>query len=86
MPVYPTWAAISILRRIGVGLIVREIVQVETPFGPIAGVEVRTADGGRSFRPEYEDCAQAARASSVPIDNVYRAAERAAEDRGSEPA
>lgn len=65
---------------------VREIVQVATPFGPIAGVVVRTADGGRSFRPEYEDCARAARAASVPIEDVYRAAERAAEDAGAAPA
>ena len=65
---------------------VREIVEVATPFGPIAGVVVRTADGGRSFRPEYEDCARAAREASVPIEDVYRAAERAAEDGEAAPA
>lgn len=59
---------------------VREVVRVETPFGPIAGVRVETPGGGRSFRAEYEDCARAARRASVPIEDVYRAAERAVEE------
>jgi uncharacterized protein (TIGR00299 family) protein len=58
---------------------VRESVLVQTGFGPVAVVVVRTPDG-RSVRPEYEDCARAAREASVPIEDVYRAAERAAED------
>jgi uncharacterized protein (TIGR00299 family) protein len=56
---------------------VREAIRVETPFGPIAGVLVETPDGGRSFRAEFEDCARAARDAGVPIEDVYRAAERA---------
>ena len=65
----------------------REQLRVTTPFGEVTVVAVRTADGGRSFRPEYEDCASAARRADVPIDDVYRAAERAAADaqRGEDP-
>ncbi|MGH9480772.1 MAG: nickel insertion protein [Terriglobales bacterium] len=50
----------------------RKIVQVETPFGPIA---VKVA-GGKAM-PEYENCRAAARRSGVPLSRVIEAARAA---------
>lgn len=52
----------------------REVVSVETAYGP---VRVKVArDGGRvvGAQPEYEDCAQRAREKSVPVREVMTAA------------
>jgi pyridinium-3,5-bisthiocarboxylic acid mononucleotide nickel chelatase len=50
----------------------RKWVEIETPYG---NVRVKQAfDGAQLVResPEYEDAAQAARSSGVPLDTVYR--------------
>jgi len=47
---------------------------VRTPWGP---VRVKLAGGWAS--PEYEDCVRIAREKKVPLREVYRAAQRAAE-------
>jgi len=59
---------------------VREHSQVDTRYGRIGVVVVRSPDGRRVLRPEFEDCARAARDAEVPIDDVYRAACAAAEE------
>jgi len=62
----------------------REHAQVDTRFGRIGVVVLRSPDGRRSPRPEFEDCARAAREASVPIDEVYRAAAEAASEESPE--
>lgn len=57
----------------------RSSVTVPTRFGPIRVKRVRLPDGGTESAPEYESCARAARRHAVPLREVYRAAERAAE-------
>ncbi|MDB4866416.1 MAG: hypothetical protein JWR03_749 [Cohnella sp.] len=50
----------------------RKWIEIETPYG---NVRVKQAfDGAQLVResPEYEDAAQAARSSGVPLDTVYR--------------
>jgi len=57
----------------------RTVHTVETPYGP---VRVKVASWGKDqvkAAPEYEDCRRLAEASAVPLREVYRAAERAAE-------
>src|SRR3954468_12194164 len=50
--------------------------RVETPYGTI-DVKVATLPGGkRRAAPEYESCAQAARAHGVPVWEVYQEAVR----------
>lgn len=57
----------------------REIRQVDTAFGPVR-VKIATLVGGqRKAAPEYEDCRQLAESAAVPLRDVYRAAEQAAE-------
>ena len=51
-----------------------------TSYGRIRVKFARTPDGRISSAPEYEDCAQAARRHGVALREVYRAAERAAEE------
>jgi len=60
----------------------RRTVMVETAFGEV-GVKVGSA-GGRvlSVSPEFEDCANAARAAGVPLKRVYAAARCAASAGG----
>ncbi len=57
----------------------RESKRVQTPFGRIAVKVARAPDGRCLVSPEYEDCARAARRRGVTLREVYRAAERAAE-------
>ena len=58
----------------------RRSVTVETGFGKV-GVKIAAPPGaaGRPV-PEYEDCAALARRHGVPLQEVYRAATRAAEE------
>jgi uncharacterized protein (DUF111 family) len=57
----------------------RESRSVRTAYGRVR-VKLAHVPGGRPIaRPEYEDCARAARRHEVPLAEVYRAAERAAE-------
>ncbi|HHN74230.1 MAG TPA: nickel pincer cofactor biosynthesis protein LarC [Acidobacteria bacterium] len=61
----------------------RDTIPVETPWGTVR--IKRAIDGaGHVLRgvPEFEDCLAAARAASVSVDRVRRAAHRAFEDRG----
>ena len=58
----------------------RQSAQVSTPFGGIEVKVMQLPDGGRLATPEYEACARAAREHGVPIQRVYREAQRAAED------
>lgn len=58
----------------------REAGRVDTRFGKIAVKWVTTPDGRRVAAPEYESCARAARRAGASLREVYRAAERAAED------
>jgi uncharacterized protein (DUF111 family) len=59
----------------------REIVQVETPLGP-ARVKLKRV-GGRivGAAPEYDDCRKLAQESGLPLQEVYRLVQRAAEDQ-----
>jgi pyridinium-3,5-bisthiocarboxylic acid mononucleotide nickel chelatase len=61
-------------------LLEREVRPLATSYGRIRVKFARTPDGRISSAPEYEDCAQAARRHGVALREVYRAAERAAEE------
>ncbi len=61
----------------------RESRTVETRFGRIRVKLVRSIDGGATASAEYEACARAARKYGVPIEEVYRAAERVAEEESA---
>ena len=56
----------------------REVVQVQTPYGPVR--VKRATYGGATVRafPEYDDCRAAALKAGVPIAEVYRAAQTSA--------
>jgi uncharacterized protein (TIGR00299 family) protein len=56
----------------------RESRSVTTPYGRIR-VKLVRAPGRPTVAPEYDACAAAARRHGVPLADVYRAAERAAE-------
>lgn len=60
----------------------REVVVVETPFGPVAVKRARLA--GRLFAaaPEFEDCRRIALDRGIPWREVYRVASDAAADLG----
>ena len=51
---------------------------VLTPFGPVR-VKLKLLGDRTIAAPEYDDCAEAARAQGVPLADVYRAAQVAAE-------
>jgi uncharacterized protein (TIGR00299 family) protein len=53
----------------------REIVTVETPYGPVRMKIGRLQDRILQATPEYEDVARIAREKNVPFLDVYRAAE-----------
>jgi len=50
----------------------REIISVETRWGPIDAKKVKTPAGDR-VHPEYESCRRAAERHNIPLDVVYRA-------------
>jgi hypothetical protein len=52
---------------------------VETPYGPVRVKVARWGEGQAKAAPEYDDCRRLAEATGVPLREVYRAAERAAE-------
>ena len=57
----------------------REILTVDTPFGPIRVKRATTANGdARNLAPEFEDCRAAAIRANVPLKEVQQAALRAA--------
>ncbi|MCW5848537.1 MAG: nickel pincer cofactor biosynthesis protein LarC, partial [Anaerolineae bacterium] len=51
----------------------REMITVETRFGPVAAKVARLPDGRRRVAPEYEDCRRVAEAQGIPLWEVYRA-------------
>lgn len=61
-------------------VLARDIVEVETPHGPIRVKRVRGTDGQISFSAEYDDCKQAALNSGLPLRDVVASAEAAARD------
>ena len=52
----------------------RRVEVVETPFGPIRVKLAEFAPDRWKIAPEHEDCVQAARATGVPVREVYQAA------------
>jgi uncharacterized protein (TIGR00299 family) protein len=60
----------------------REVVTVETSFGPVAVKRARLAGRPFAAAPEFEDCRRIALASGVAWREVYRAASAAAADLG----
>ena len=61
-------------------LLRRETRRVRTPYGTIRVKLARSPDGRACASAEYESCARAARRFGVPIREVYRSAERLAEE------
>jgi hypothetical protein len=60
-------------------ILAREILTVDTPYGPIRVKRATTADGdARNLAPEFEDCRAAAERANVPLKEVQQAALRAA--------
>jgi len=53
----------------------RELVSVETDYGPIRVKRVRRPDGRVTRAPEFDDCARAAEEHGVPLREVFHAAE-----------
>lgn len=55
-------------------VLAREVVRVETPYGPI-GVKIgRRGDKIYNVQPEFDDCQQAAASRGVPVKEVWAAA------------
>jgi pyridinium-3,5-bisthiocarboxylic acid mononucleotide nickel chelatase len=54
----------------------REIVEVQTPWGPVKAKRGWRGDGFEVLTPEFEDCARVAREHSVPLRDVYAAIKR----------
>ncbi|MEJ2560760.1 MAG: LarC family nickel insertion protein, partial [Anaerolineae bacterium] len=57
----------------------REMQTVETPYGTLRVKVARWGEGQVKAAPEYDDCRRLAESQGVPLREVYRAAERAAE-------
>jgi pyridinium-3,5-bisthiocarboxylic acid mononucleotide nickel chelatase len=60
----------------------RQSCDVETPFGPVRGKLGWLDDRIPAFSPEYDDCARIAAARSVPLREVYEAAQAAYSSQG----
>jgi len=50
----------------------REIISIETSWGPVQAKKVTTPAGIKIY-PEYESCRETAERHSIPLDQVYRA-------------
>jgi uncharacterized protein (TIGR00299 family) protein len=50
----------------------REIIEVETPWGPVQAKKVETAAGYR-ITPEFEDCRRLAEEQDIPLQKIYAA-------------
>jgi pyridinium-3,5-bisthiocarboxylic acid mononucleotide nickel chelatase len=57
----------------------REFRTVTTPYGNVRIKIAKLGDGTRRAAPEYDDCRRLAEDTGAPLRDVYRAAERAAE-------
>jgi uncharacterized protein (TIGR00299 family) protein len=62
--------------------LLREIVTVTTPWGPIRVKRGWNAAGVAVASPEYEDCARVAREQGTPLRNVYAAVQRLLPESG----
>ncbi len=58
----------------------RDIIKVETRYGPIAVKIGHLDDGSKTFAPEFEDCTNAAREAGVPAKEIYQEALRIARE------
>jgi uncharacterized protein (TIGR00299 family) protein len=58
----------------------RHITQVTTPYGVVNVKFSKKGETSWNYTPEYEDCRRLASQHHIPIMNIYRAAERAAEE------
>ncbi len=50
----------------------RQIISVDTPWGPVQAKKVTTPAGIKIY-PEYESCRETAERHNIPLDQVYRA-------------
>lgn len=57
----------------------RRCVEVETPWGKVAGKIAQLPDGSNRFSPEYEACRRVAEANKLPLQTVYDAVRKAHE-------
>ena len=48
----------------------REIIEMETPWGPVQAKKVETPAGTR-ITPEYEDCRRLAKEHDIPLQKIY---------------
>ena len=55
----------------------RQALDVHTPFGPVRGKLGWLDNRVPAFSPEFDDCARIAAAQSVPLREVYEAAQLA---------
>ncbi|MCC7086945.1 MAG: nickel pincer cofactor biosynthesis protein LarC [Pirellulales bacterium] len=55
----------------------RQPREVQTLWGPVAGVLAALPDGQQKFSPEYESCRQVAQSKNLPLRSVYNAAQAA---------
>jgi len=57
----------------------RSVEEVETPYGMVRVKVAHWTEGKTRIKPEYEDCRRLAEQHNVPLREVYRAAEMAAQ-------
>ncbi len=50
----------------------RDIISVDTPWGPVQAKKVTTSAGFKIY-PEYESCRETAERRNIPLDQVYQA-------------
>lgn len=62
----------------------REVLEINTPYGPIRVKVGRSGDRILHLNPEYEDCKRIAQERGLPVITIYREAERAAWDASKE--
>jgi hypothetical protein len=68
----------TLVSRIKAG---RELIPVETEWGPVAAKVKRLQGRLVSVSPEYEECAALARQTGVPLLEIYAAAQAAAREK-----
>jgi uncharacterized protein (DUF111 family) len=61
--------------RVDRRVLAREVVQVQTAYGPIRVKLARDGDAVVNAAPEHDDCVAAARRHAVPLKAVYAAAQ-----------
>lgn len=57
--------------EVGRTVLPREVVQIETAFGPVRVKRVQDAEGGSRIVPEYEACRRIAKEKNIPLHQVY---------------